>query len=206
VEQHQQRVRHRSSLPYARAVTSADAAAAPAARAALLAQIKDKAVVHGRVVLSSGATADYYVDLRRITLDAQAAPLVGEVMLDATESLDFDAVGGLTLGADPVAAAMLHAAAARGRTLDAFVVRKEGKAHGLQRRIEGPDVAGRRVLAVEDTSTTGGSVLTAVEALREAGAEVVGVAVIVERGAAPAIAAAGLPYIAAYGLADLGLG
>jgi orotate phosphoribosyltransferase len=191
-------------------VTSADAAAAPAAapaaRAALLAQIKDKAVVHGRVVLSSGATADYYVDLRRITLDAQAAPLVGEVMLDATESLDFDAVGGLTLGADPVAAAMLHAAAARGRTLDAFVVRKEGKAHGLQRRIEGPDVAGRRVLAVEDTSTTGGSVLTAVEALREAGAEVVGVAVIVERGAAPAIAAAGLPYIAAYGLADLGLG
>ena len=188
------------------AAASPASSAASAARTALLAQIKDKAVVHGRVVLSSGATADYYVDLRRITLDAQAAPLVGEVMLDATESLDFDAVGGLTLGADPVAAAMLHAAAARGRSLDAFVVRKEGKAHGLQRRIEGPDVAGRRVLAVEDTSTTGGSVLTAVEALREAGAEVVGVAVIVERGAAPAIAAAGLPYVAAYGLADLGLG
>ena len=107
-------------------------------------------------------------------------------MLDLTADLDFDAVGGLTLGADPVATAMLHAAAARGRRLDAFVVRKEGKAHGLQRRIEGPDVAGRRVLAVEDTSTTGGSVLTAVQALREAGAEVVGVAVIVERGAAPA--------------------
>ena len=102
-------------------------------------------------------------------------------MLDVTAELDYDAVGGLTLGADPVAAAMLHAAAATGRRLDAFVVRKEGKAHGLQRRIEGPDVAGRRVLAVEDTSTTGGSVLTAVAALREAGAEVVGVAVIVER-------------------------
>ena len=131
----------------------------------LLEQIKSKAVVHGRVVLSSGREADYYVDLRRITLDADAAPLVGQVMLDATADLDFDAVGGLTLGADPVAAAMLHAAAARGRRLDAFVVRKEGKAHGLQRRIEGPDVAGRRVLAVEDTSTTGGSVLTAVEAL-----------------------------------------
>jgi orotate phosphoribosyltransferase len=99
----------------------------------------------------------------------------------------------------------LHTAAARGRKLDAFVVRKEGKAHGLQRRIEGPDVAGRRVLAVEDTSTTGGSVLTAVEALREAGAEVVGVAVIVERGAADAVAEAGLPYRAAYSLADLGL-
>ncbi|MEU5385892.1 MULTISPECIES: orotate phosphoribosyltransferase [Kitasatospora] len=174
-------------------------------RDALLAQIKDKAVVHGKVTLSSGLEADYYVDLRRITLDAEAAPLVGKVMLDAAADLEFDAVGGLTLGADPVAAAMLHAAAARGRKLDAFVVRKAGKAHGLQRRIEGPDVKGRRVLAVEDTSTTGGSVLTAVEALREAGAEVVGVAVIVERGAAPAIAEAGLPYVTAYTLDDLGL-
>jgi orotate phosphoribosyltransferase len=174
-------------------------------RDALLAQIKDKAVVHGRVTLSSGTEADYYVDLRRVTLDAEAAPLVGRVMLELTSGLDYDAVGGLTLGADPVAAAMLHAAAAAGRRLDAFVVRKEGKAHGLQRRIEGPDVAGRRVLAVEDTSTTGGSVLTAVEALREAGAEVVGVAVIVERGAADAVAAAGLDYLSAYSLTDLGL-
>jgi orotate phosphoribosyltransferase len=174
-------------------------------RADLLDQIRSKAVVHGRVVLSSGREADYYVDLRRVTLDGQAAPLVGQVMLDLTEDLAFDAVGGLTLGADPVATAMLHAAAARGRVLDAFVVRKAEKAHGLQRRIEGPDVAGRRVLAVEDTSTTGGSVLTAVQALTEAGAEVVGVAVIVERGAAPAIAAAGLAYRAAYQLADLGL-
>jgi orotate phosphoribosyltransferase len=171
----------------------------------LLQQITDKAVVHGKVVLSSGREADYYVDLRRITLDAAAAPLVGQVMLDLTEDLDFDAVGGLTLGADPVAAAMLHAAAARGRRLDAFVVRKEGKAHGLQRRIEGPDVTGRRVLAVEDTSTTGGSVLTAVAALSEAGAEVVGVAVIVERGAAGKVEAEGLTYRAAYQLEDLGL-
>jgi orotate phosphoribosyltransferase len=175
-------------------------------RAALLTQIKDKAVVHGRVVLSSGREADYYVDLRRITLDSAAAPLVGRVMLEVTADLDYDAVGGLTLGADPVAAAMLHAAAATGRRLDAFVVRKEGKAHGLQRRIEGPDVAGRRVLAVEDTSTTGGSVLTAVAALREAGAEVVGVAVIVERGAADTVLGEGLPYIAAYDVTDLDLG
>ncbi|MFL6138457.1 MAG: orotate phosphoribosyltransferase [Frankiaceae bacterium] len=174
-------------------------------RAALLRLITEQAVVHGRVVLSSGREADWYVDLRRVTLSGEAAPLVGRVMLDLTAGLDYDAVGGLTLGADPVAAAMLHAAAAQGRRLDAFVVRKEGKAHGLQRRIEGPDVAGRRVLAVEDTSTTGGSVLTAVEALREAGAEVVGVAVIVERGAAEAVATAGLPYLAAFSLADLGL-
>ena len=175
------------------------------ARDRLRDQILSKAVVHGRVVLSSGREADYYVDLRRVTLDGQAAPLVGEVMLDLTDDLGYDAVGGLTLGADPVATAMLHAAAARGRQLDAFVVRKAEKAHGLQRRIEGPDVAGRRVLAVEDTSTTGGSVLTAVEALREAGADVVGVAVIVERGARPAIAAAGLQYRTAFELADLGL-
>ncbi len=168
-------------------------------------EILNKAVVHGKVILSSGKEADYYVDLRRVTLDAVAAPLVGEVMLDLTKDWDFDAVGGLTLGADPVATAMMHVAASKGRKLDSFVVRKAEKAHGLQRRIEGPDVKGRRVLAVEDTSTTGGSVMTAVEALKEAGAIVVGVAVIVERGAAPLIAENGLEYLAAYQLSDLGL-
>ncbi|MEU6174551.1 orotate phosphoribosyltransferase [Streptantibioticus parmotrematis] len=176
------------------------------ARDALLRQIKDKAVVHGKVTLSSGLESDYYIDLRRITLDGEAAPLVGQVMLDATAHLEYDAVGGLTLGADPVATSMLHAAAARGRGLDAFVVRKAQKTHGMQRRIEGPDIKGRRVLVVEDTSTTGGSPLTAVEAAREAGAEVVAVAVIVERGAAPAIEKAGLPYVTAYDLTDLDLG
>ena len=175
------------------------------AKDALLHEIKSKAVVHGKVILSSGKEADYYVDLRRVTLDSIAAPLVGEVMLDATSQFDYEAVGGLTLGADPVATAMLHAAHKRGRKLDAFVVRKSEKQHGLQRRIEGPDVKGKRVLAVEDTSTTGGSVLTAVEALKEAGAIVVGVAVIVERGAADTVKNAGLEYRAAYSLQDLGL-
>ena len=175
------------------------------ARESLLHEIKSKAVVHGKVVLSSGKEADYYVDLRRVTLDAVAAPLVGEVMLDATSQFEYETVGGLTLGADPVATAMLHAASKRGRKLDAFVVRKSEKQHGLQRRIEGPDVKGRKVLAVEDTSTTGGSVLTAVEALQEAGAIVVGVAVIVDRGAGPKVHEAKLPYIAAFTLADLGL-
>jgi orotate phosphoribosyltransferase len=174
-------------------------------REALRQQIIDKAVVHGKVILSSGREADYYVDLRRVTLDADAAPLIGRVMLDLTADWDYDAVGGLTLGADPVGTAMLHAATARGERVDAFVVRKEGKAHGLQRRIEGPDVDGRRVLAVEDTSTTGSSVMAAVDALREAGAEVVGVAVIVDRGAGGAVREAGLDYRAAYSLADLGL-
>ncbi|MEI2643119.1 MAG: orotate phosphoribosyltransferase [Candidatus Nanopelagicales bacterium] len=168
----------------------------------LIQQIKDKAVVHGKVTLSSGQEADYYIDLRRVTLDHEAAPLIGAVMRELTADLHYDAVGGLTLGADPVATAMMHA---HGRPLDAFVVRKKGKAHGLQRRIEGPDVAGRRVLAVEDTSTTGGSVLTAVDALREAGAHVEAVAVIVDRGAGDAVRKAGLEYRAAFSLRDLGL-
>ena len=168
-------------------------------------EIIKKAVVHGKVILSSGKEADYYVDLRRVTLDHVAAPLIGEVMLELTKDLNYDAVGGLTLGADPVATAMMHTAAKQGKALDSFVVRKAEKAHGLQRRIEGPDVKGKRVLAVEDTSTTGGSVLTAVEALHEAGAIVVGVAVIVERGAAPKIQEAGLEYRAAYQLSDLNL-
>ena len=175
-------------------------------REELLQAIRKQAVVHGDFVLSSGQRATWYIDLRRVLLSGRIAPLAGRVMLDATADLSYDAVGGLTLGADPVAAAMMHAAAQRGQSLDAFVVRKAGKEHGLQRRIEGPDVTGRRVLAVEDTSTTGNSVLTAVEALREAGAEVVGVAVMVERGARPRVTEAGLTYRAAYELSDLDLG
>lgn len=168
-------------------------------------QIVKKAVVHGKVILSSGKEADYYVDLRRVTLDSQAAPLIGELMLELLAGWDFDAVGGLTLGADPVATAIMHVAAQQGKRIDSFVVRKAEKQHGLQRRIEGPDVKGRRVVAVEDTSTTGGSVLTAVEALREAGAIVVGVAVIVERGAKQRILDAGLEYRALFSLPELGL-
>ena len=162
----------------------------------LLAAIIDNYIHHGNEIR---------LDLRRITLDHVAAPLVGEVMLELTKDLDYDAVGGLTLGADPVATAMMHVAARNGKKIDSFVVRKAEKAHGLQRRIEGPDVKGKKVLAVEDTSTTGGSVLTAVEALLEAGAIVVGVAVIVERGAKQAILDAGYKYYAAYSLEDFGL-
>jgi orotate phosphoribosyltransferase len=175
------------------------------AREKLKEEILKKAVVHGKVILSSGKEAEYYVDLRRVTLDSIAAPLVGEVMLELTKDLVFEAVGGLTLGADPVATAMMHVAAKKGRKIDAFVVRKAEKAHGLQRRIEGPDVKGKRVLAVEDTSTTGGSVLMAVDALKEAGAIVVGVAVIVERGAKEKVESEGFKYLAAYQLSDLGL-
>jgi orotate phosphoribosyltransferase len=170
----------------------------------LAALVRELAVVHESVTLSSGLEADYYVDLRRATLHSAAAPLIGVLVRELTADWDYDAVGGLTLGADPVAAAVLHAP---GRAIDAFVVRKATKEHGLQRRIEGPDVAGRAVLAVEDTSTTGGSVLAAVDALRDAGARVVGVATVVDRdtGARQAVEAAGLPYRFVLGLADLGL-
>lgn len=168
----------------------------------LLQLIKDIAVVQGAVTLSSGLQADYYIDLRRITLHRVAAPLVGRVMRELTADWTYEAVGGLTLGADPVASAMMHAS---GGAVDAFVVRKAGKAHGMQQRVEGPSISGRRVVVVEDVSTTGGSPLTGVEGAREAGADVVGVALIVDRGGKAAIEAAGLPFRAAYTLNDLGL-
>jgi orotate phosphoribosyltransferase len=174
-------------------------------KAELLEAIKTRAVIRGDFVLSSGQRADCYVDLRRVLLDGRLAPLAGRVMLDLTWDLAYQAVGGLTMGADPVATAIMHAAAARGRHVDAFVVRKKEKEHGTQRRIEGPDVAGRRVLVVEDTSTTGTSPLTAVDALGEAGAEVAGVAVLVDRGARGRVAERGLPFLAAYDLSDLGV-
>lgn len=166
--------------------------------------VRRLSVVHGKVTLSSGKQADYYVDLRRATLHHQAAPLIGALIRQLTDDWDYAAVGGLTLGADPVATAVLHAP---GRPIDAFVVRKSVKTHGMQRLIEGFDVSGQRVLVVEDTSTTGASPLAAVRAVREAGGEVIGVATVVDRatGATEAIAAEGLPYRSVLGLADLGL-
>ena len=177
-------------------------------RQRLIELIKDEAVFHGDFVLSSGKQAKYYVDMRKLTLDHRAAPLVGRVMLDLVKDIpEIASVGGLTLGADPIANAMLHQGVASGRPYDAFVVRKEPKDHGRGRQIEGADVAGKRVIVVEDTSTTGQSALKAVEVLRAAGAEVVAVAVIVDRntGSREAIEAAGLQYLWAISLDDLGL-
>ena len=166
--------------------------------------VKELAVVHGKVTLSSGKEADYYVDLRRATLHHEASPLIGQLLRELTDDLDFDAVGGLTLGADPVATSIMHAP---GRPIDSFVVRKEAKKHGMQRRIEGPSIKGKRVLVVEDTTTTGNSPLTAVEACRAEGAEVVAVATVVDRatGADQVLRDAGLEYRFLLGLEDLGL-
>jgi orotate phosphoribosyltransferase len=178
------------------------------ARAQLISYISSDAVFHGDFTLTSGKKATYYVDLRKVSLDHRVAPLIGEVMLELIDAIgDVDAVGGLTMGADPIATAVLHQGAARGRAYDAFVVRKEPKDHGRGRQVEGPEVSGKRVVVLEDTSTTGGSPLAAIEALEKAGATVVGVCVVVDRntGAKERIEDAGYPYFAALGLADIGL-
>jgi orotate phosphoribosyltransferase len=170
--------------------------------------ISADAVFHGDFTLTSGKKATYYVDLRKVSLDHRVAPLIGQVMLDLIAGVeDVSAVGGLTMGADPIAAAVMHQGAARGLAYDAFVVRKEPKDHGRGRQVEGPDLAGKRVIVLEDTSTTGGSPLAAIEALLKVGAEIAAVAVVVDRntGARERIEAAGYPYLAAIGLDDLGL-
>ena len=179
------------------------------ARERLRQLISELAVVRGKVTLASGKEADYYVDLRRITLHHEASRLVGQVMLDLLDrnGIEFEAAGGLTMGADPVGSAIMRAAGDQDRA-DSFVVRKAQKSYGMGRQVEGPSVEGRRVVAVEDTSTTGGSALTAVDALRTAGAEVVAVAVIVDRatGAKEHIEeVAGVPCFYAYSKDDLGL-
>lgn len=181
-----------------------------AARARLLELVKELAVVHGKVILSSGKEADYYIDLRRITLHHEAAPLVGAVMLEMLDEagIEFTNAGGLTMGADPVGTALMHAAGQAGRAIDAFVVRKAQKSYGMGRQVEGPEVSGRNVVVLEDTSTTGGSALTAVEGVRKAGGNVVAVAVIVDRdtGSKERIEAeAGVPYLYIFGKEELGL-
>ncbi len=178
-----------------------------AQRQDLIALIGEEAVFHGDFTLSSGKKATYYVDMRKLTLDHRAAPAIGRLVLDLVRDLEVDAVGGLTLGADPIANAVLHASVAIGTPVDAFVVRKEPKDHGRGRQIEGAEVAGKRVVIVEDTSTTGGSPLKAAEVVRDAGADVVAVVTVVDRktGAQTAVEAAGFTWRSIIDLDDLGL-
>ncbi len=196
------------STAYTRRVTQPDPRAAADVRRRLIDHISAEAVFHGDFTLTSGKKATYYVDLRKVSLDHRVAPLIGQVMLDLiSEVPDIAAVGGMTMGADPIASAILHQGAARGLAYDAFVVRKEPKDHGRGKQVEGPELAGKRVIVLEDTSTTGGSPLKAIEALRKVGAEVAAVAVVVDRatGAREVIEAEGVPYLYAIGLEDLGL-
>jgi orotate phosphoribosyltransferase len=160
----------------------------------LVDELRTHALVVGTVTLTSGRTAEYYVDAKRAVLLPAGFLALGELVAARARAWDATAVGGLTMGADPVACAAL----AGGADVKAFFVRKEGKQHGLQRRIEGPLLEpGDRCLIVEDVVTTGGSTLQAIEAVRDAGLEIVGVTAILDRlaGGAEAIrAAVSAPY------------
>jgi orotate phosphoribosyltransferase len=172
-------------------------------RERLIAALREHALVIGDVVLTSGRTASYYVDAKRAILLPDGFRAVGELLAAHVRELGATAVGGLTMGADPVACAAL----ASGADVKAFFVRKESKAHGLQRRIEGPLLeADDRCLVVEDVVTTGGSTLTAIEALREAGLQICGVVSVLDRlagGGAAIEAAAGAPYVALTTIDDI---
>jgi orotate phosphoribosyltransferase len=164
------------------------------AHSRLVAELRDHALVIGEVTLTSGRVAQYYVDAKRAILRPAGFAALGELVAELARARGATAVGGLTMGADPVACAAL----AGGADVKAFFVRKETKPHGLQRRIEGPFLEpGDRCLVVEDVSTTGGSAIQAIEALQEAGHEIVGVTAVLDRlaGAGAAIeAAAGVAY------------
>lgn len=165
-------------------------------RAALAGLLRERSLRLGDFVLASGARSSWYIDARTTTMSGRGQLLIGRLGLAALDDAGWrpDAVGGLTLGADPVAFAIAHAAAADGRNLDAFTVRKEPKGHGAGRRIEGNLGEGAAVVVIEDTVTTGGSALNAAAAVRDAGARILGVLAVVDReeGGADRIAAQGL--------------
>jgi orotate phosphoribosyltransferase len=141
--------------------------------------LKEKAVVRGEVILSSGEKSNYYIDCRRVTLDAKGAFLIGEVLSGMLDNVD--AVGGLTLGADPIATAVALKSYEKGKPVAAFLVRKGQKAHGMMKRVEGPIQPGSNVVIVDDVITKGGSVLDAIEAVESEGHKVVKVICLVDR-------------------------
>ena len=173
------------------------------ARQDLIGELREHALVIGRVTLSSGLEAGYYVDAKRAILRPAGFAALGELVAAEVAHLGATAVGGLTMGADPVACAAL----AGGAEVKAFFVRKERKAHGLQRWVEGPPLdAGERCLIVEDVVTTGGSTVAAIERVREEGLKVVGVLSVLDRlaGGREAIeAAAAAPYVPLATIDDL---
>ena len=167
-----------------------------AARERLIAELRTHALVIGDVVLTSGRTARYLVDAKRAILRPPGFRALAELVAAQARSWKATAVGGMTMGADPIACAAL----AGGADVKAFFVRKETKQHGLSRRIEGPELdPGERCMLVEDVVTTGGSTIRALEAVREEGHELVGVLAVCDRlagGAAKIKQASGVPYVA----------
>ena len=174
-------------------------------RQELLKQIKENAITFGNFVLSSGATSHYYLDCRKVTLSPHGAWLIANQLLDLLADLDFDALGGPTLAADPIAASVAVESWHRQRPVRAFIVRKETKGHGLQRQVEGPLRSSDQVVVVDDTLTTGGSILQAIDAVEKAGATVVAVAVVIDRlqGGTEAIGQKGYPVRSLFTFDDI---
>lgn len=162
-------------------------------RNALIELIGEKALEFGDFTLASGKKASYYLDCRKVTLDSRGAALIAAGILELLGNDLPDAVGGMAIGADPITAAVITVADQQGKSLRGFIVRKEAKAHGKGRDVEGPVKAGDRVVIVEDVVTTGGSSLQAIEKVEAAGLHVVGVIAIIDRleGGAEAFAAQG---------------
>lgn len=170
------------------------------ARSQLLTLLQTRAVLRGDFVLSSGLHSPYYLDARLVTLSAQGAPLVARVFLDSFPRASVDAVAGLTIGADPIVTAIATVSGMSGSGIDGLIVRKQAKAHGVGRRIEGPWREGIRVAIVDDTLTTGASALEAAHAVEDAGGRVVGIYALIDRdqGARDVVAAAGYPLAAMF--------
>jgi orotate phosphoribosyltransferase len=177
-------------------------------RDALRRLIQDKALKVGDFTLASGKKASYYLDCRQITLDAQGARLVGEGMLEALGGDSPELVGGMAIGADPITAAILTLAGLRGLPLRGVIVRKEAKAHGTGRLVEGPFREGESIAIVEDVVTTGGSSLAAIERCEEVGLKVQRVLAIVDRleGGREAFAARGYELTSLFTIRDFGIG
>jgi len=168
--------------------------------------IQDQAVVKGRRKLASGKTADFYIDGRRVTLSAQGILLISKIINHMIHGLKIDAVGGPTLGADPIAAGVALISSQSGTPIKAFIVRKEAKNHGMQNMIEGPELeAGDRVVMVEDVVTTGGSVLQAIQEVEKTKAKVVRVISLVDREANGDEVLGAYNYTPIFTLSDLGL-
>ena len=176
-------------------------------RNALTELVNEHAVEHGEFTLASGAKSSYYIDCRKVTLLAAGARLIGEGMLDLLQDVAYDAVGGMTLGADPIVGAIVTLAGESRPDLKGLLVRKEAKSHGTGRAIEGPLQGGERVVVVEDVTTSGGSALQAIEAIRAADCTVVQVLSVLDRlaGASELFAKEGIPFKALLTLNDLGL-
>ena len=176
-------------------------------REALLALVRDKALKFGDFTLASGKKAKYYLDGKQVTLDAQGARLVGEGILELLGDRLPAAVGGMSIGADPITAAVVTMAGVRGWPLRGFMVRKEPKGHGTERYLEGPVQPGEEVVIVEDVVTTGGSSLTAIERCEAFGLKVTGVIAIIDRleGGEAAFAARGHRLTSLFTIRDFGL-